>query len=480
VSSLRQPVGRKAIWATALAVFAVSALHLSHPHEQDNSWWVELVGHQAALPLALAILYQDFRFAFADLFLKRFFSLLFVAAVAAAFYSLIIVILFSEQAGFLVSDQKFIAVNLGFWIVTALVYPQIRRCSEWIVNRVILRRVSYATLQTKIMQKIAKSETVHSVMENVCRELKDALTVSEASWKQSAFSLAETYQPFVSPKPRGAEILIPTTDQPKYKITLDHLKGGRRLLSDEIEMLGDVALQTARRIDALRVTHERCEQELREQEFSKLATEAELRSLRAQINPHFLFNALTTISYLIDTAPEKANATLMRLTKLLRGVLRSTDEFLTLGEEIALIESYLEIERARFEERLTVEINIAPELLCLRVPSLILQPLVENAIKHGITPKKEGGAILIKATKTNENLILEVSDSGAGVKNEELQLRRQNRIGLNNVEKRLDLYFRDAANFSIESRAGTGTTVRITIKLNRIKQNFARQAAVAA
>ena len=247
-------------------------------------------------------------------------------------------------------------------------------------------------------------------------------------------------------------------------------------------MLSDVALQTARRIDALRVTHERCEQELREQEFSKLATEAELRALRAQINPHFLFNALTTISYLINTAPDKANETLMRLTKLLRGVLRSTDEFLSLGDELKLIESYLEIERARFEERLTVKIEVAPELLNVRVPSLILQPLVENAIKHGITPKKEGGVILIKAAKTAENLILEISDTGAGIKNEELRIRRQNRIGLNNVEERLRLYFSDAADFSIDSRAGLGTIVRISINLNQIKQmkrTFAREAVAA-
>src|SRR5213592_1423131 len=98
---------------------------------------------------------------------------------------------------------------------------------------------------------------------------------------------------------------------------------------------------------------ERYQRDIQEQEMRKLAAEAELRALRAQLNPHFLFNALTTIGYLIQTAPEKAVETLMRLTQLLRGVLRSTGEFSTLGDEIKLIESYLEIERARFEERLS-------------------------------------------------------------------------------------------------------------------------------
>ncbi len=223
------------------------------------------------------------------------------------------------------------------------------------------------------------------------------------------------------------------------------------------------------------MTHERCEQELREQEFSKLAAEAELRALRAQINPHFLFNALTTISYLINTAPEKANATLMRLTKLLRGVLRSTDEFLTLGDEIAIIESYLEIERARFEERLTIEINIAPELLSIRVPSLILQPIVENAVKHGITPKKAGGSVRIEAARRGGNLILKVSDTGAGVSESELRQRREQRIGLNNVEGRLRLYFNEAASLTVDSRIGQGTSVKIKIGLDRIAPILSRR-----
>ena len=112
-----------------------------------------------------------------------------------------------------------------------------------------------------------------------------------------------------------------------------------------------------RRVDAIRITRERYDRGIREQEIGKLATEAELRALRSQINPHFLFNALTTIGYLIQTSPERALDTLMRLTALLRGVLRSEGEMTTLGRELELIESYLEIERARFEERLRVLVD---------------------------------------------------------------------------------------------------------------------------
>ncbi len=147
-----------------------------------------------------------------------------------------------------------------------------------------------------------------------------------------------------------------------------------------------IASVVGRRIDAIRLTHERYARELREQEIGKLATEAELRALRAQINPHFLFNALTTIGYLIQTAPPRALETLMQLTALLRSVLRSEGEFTTLGRELELIESYLDIEHARFEQRLRVRIDVPAALRSLRVPPLLLQPIVENAVKHGIAP----------------------------------------------------------------------------------------------
>ena len=124
----------------------------------------------------------------------------------------------------------------------------------------------------------------------------------------------------------------------------------------------------ARRIDALRLTRERYERMLREQEITALATEAELRALRAQVNPHFLFNTLTTLGHLIQHAPPRALTTLMRLTTLLRGVLRSDGELTTLGRERELIRCYLDIEQERFEERLAIDIDIPDELPRCRSP----------------------------------------------------------------------------------------------------------------
>ncbi|MEP6904399.1 MAG: histidine kinase [Actinomycetota bacterium] len=188
-------------------------------------------------------------------------------------------------------------------------------------------------------------------------------------------------------------------------------------------------------------------------------------SRQAQINPNFLFNALTIICYLIDTAPKRALETLRQLTELLRGGLRSGSEFQTLGDELKLIRAYLEIERVRFEERLIIEIDVPENLLSFHVPSLILQPLVENAIKHGVSLKKEGGIIKIAAQCDAHSLILQIVDTGIGVNREELSKRRISRIGLNNIEQRLRLYFNNAANLTIDSRVGYGTTAEIRIDL---------------
>ncbi|MBC7797051.1 MAG: histidine kinase [Pyrinomonadaceae bacterium] len=453
-SNFRQTIGRKAIWATALSVFAISALHLSRNDETGTSIFTELIGHQAALPLVIAILLQDFRFAFADLFLKRALSLLMLTATAFGLYVFAVAPFLQNR-----NDSQTVFVLLGAWILTALIYPKLHQCAVWSVDKIILRRVNYENLRVRVAREINSSETAENVLDVVSQKLADALTANKKGWRESFSYNSENTFSAVNFADDAARITLPTTEKPIYEIVLRNFQGGRRLLSDEIQMLDDIAFIAARRIDVLRVSHERCEQEIRQQSIGKLASEAELRALRAQLNPHFLFNALTTIGYLIQTSPEKASETLMRLTRLLRGVLRSNAEFTTLGDEIEFIKSYLDIEKARFEERLTVKVEIARDLLNLRVPTLILQPLVENAIKHGITPKKIGGEIRITARTANNNLILEVTDTGANLKNE-----LSNGIGLTNIEQRLRSHFGVNGRLIIANN-GFETTAQITLPL---------------
>jgi two-component system LytT family sensor kinase len=256
---------------------------------------------------------------------------------------------------------------------------------------------------------------------------------------------------------------IPVAETPQFRLEVSELTGGRRLLSGDHAALQTIAALLGRRIDAIRLSRERYARQLREHEMSKLATEAELRALRSQINPHFLFNALTTIGYLVQTAPERALDTLLRLTTLLRGVLRSEGEFTTLGRELDLIESYLDIERARFEQRLSVTIDVPPELRRQRILPLVLQPLVENAVKHGIAPVREGGEVRVSAHVADDRatLVLAVTDTGRGATKTQLRRGRAEGVGLANVERRLAAQFGSAASLSIVSTPGGGTTVEI-------------------
>jgi len=464
IFNFRQTIEKKTIWASALLVFAVSALHLSGETE-EKSWFVELVAHQSSVPLALAILYQNYRFAFADLFLKRAISLMLLTLGAFCLYIFVAAPLLNYHETHDRNDVQAVGLILTLWVATALIYPKLHDFAVWLVDKIILQRADYDKFQLELAQKLEKIDSIDNVLNEICQKLKTVLTAENADWKENYETSDETRFSFVSFTPHRADIFIPTAETPFYELNLSNFAGGRRLLSDEIVMLEAVALLTARRIDALRVTHERCDRELREQEFAKLATEAQLSALRAQINPHFLFNSLTTIGYLIQTTPEKAFETLMKLTQLLRGVLRSTGEFCTLGEEIKLIENYLDIEKTRFEEKLTVKIEVAKDLEKMRVPSLILQPLVENAIKHGISENKNGGEVEIVAKLENEKnevfLNLSVFDTGAG-KNAK-KTADSNGVGLQNIRERLESYYGKKAKLSVVSDKTAGTKAEIIL-----------------
>lgn len=466
IFTFRQKIEKKAIWISALSVFAVSALHLSGQQE-EKSWLIELVAHQSSLPLALAILLQDYRFAFADLFLKRALSLLLLASVAFGLYVFVAVPLLAWHETHDRNDVQAAVLVLALWMATALIYPALHKFAVWLVDKIILRRANYEKLQIEIVRIIEKRSDIKSVLDEVCEELKFALTAKEANWNEFFQNEIVSNLPTLNFTSRSAEIFVPTVETPFYQMTLKDFSGGRRLLSDEIKMLEEIAVATARRIDVLRVSEERYEREMREDKLAKFATEAQLSALRAQINPHFLFNALTTIGYLIQTAPEKAFETLMKLTQLLRGVLRSTEEFSSLGEEIKLIENYLDIEKTRFEERLTVKIKIPEGLKKMRVPSLILQPLVENSVKHGISQAKLGGEVRISAELKIEAgetfLLLKVTDTGAGFDEKK---STADGIGLENIRQRLRSYYGKKANLTIESdvRKGTRAEIKLPVK----------------
>jgi len=451
----------KSIWVISLAVFAVSALHLSD-HRGTDPWWLELLVHNSSVPLALAFLHQDYRFALADIFLKRAVALVILVGIVFAIY---------VSGPTLITDQRSILLLFAGWIGTALIYPWIRSAASWFVDNVMLHRPDYDMLLAEATRTVARHDSVESIQEELSQLLQPALCARSIQWNRTNDADTQLPQNIVTVTAgRAAVAVIPTVEAPRYSLSISDLEGGRRLLSDDIAVIEKLALLTARRIDAIRTAHERFDRDLREREMSKLAAEAELRALRAQLHPHFLFNALTTIGYLIQTSPSKALGTLMQLSSLLRSVLRSGPEFSTLGEELKIIAAYLEIERARFEDRLSVRIDVGRELRELKLPALLLQPLVENAIKHGISKSIEGGEVRITADLIPRNhhtaLRVIVEDTGNGGDDLDFSNGRTRGLGLNSVEKRLQYYGHDNAAMTITSIRGSGTRVEIVLPVD--------------
>ena len=203
----------------------------------------------------------------------------------------------------------------------------------------------------------------------------------------------------------------------------------------------------------------RTEKKLEEQE--RLLVEARLAALTSQINPHFLFNTLNSVSSLIRTDPNQARVMLVKLSKVLRRLLRKHENFSALRDELNFIEDYLSIEVVRFGDKLRFEKDAAEDTLDMLVPSMLLQPLVENSIKHGLSNRVQGGTIRIHTHRSESKLHLLVEDDGVGIPEAKLATLLEQGIGVSNVNERLKVLFGNQYRMWIDSQPDGGTRVQI-------------------
>lgn len=208
---------------------------------------------------------------------------------------------------------------------------------------------------------------------------------------------------------------------------------------------------------------------LTQEKIKRLAIEKEslsahLRMLQAQIEPHFLFNTLSNIISLMDTQPEKGKAMLLNLTQYLRTSLsRTLPEKTTLSQEMSMIKAYLDIQKIRMDERLHYQIDVPEDLWQHPFPPMLLQPLVENAVKHGLEPKVDGGKIIIKATRQHDLLKIDVADTGSGFSDFD-----QPNVGLANVQKRLHLLFGEKGRLIIQENHPQGVRAVIEVPIHDV------------
>ena len=207
--------------------------------------------------------------------------------------------------------------------------------------------------------------------------------------------------------------------------------------------------------------------ELAQSSLKTQLAQAQLRALKMQLHPHFLFNTLHSISSLVLEDPSKANSMIARLGDFLRLTLENSEQQLvTLKEEIEFLRTYLEIEQVRFGDRLTVAFEIEPTTLSAAVPHLILQPVVENAIQHAIAPRATPGRIHIEAKRLNGSLRLEVKDNGPGIVSNGDLIEKQG-VGLSNVRARLNQIYGSDFRFELMNSKDGGLTVVMEIPFQR-------------
>jgi two-component system LytT family sensor kinase len=195
--------------------------------------------------------------------------------------------------------------------------------------------------------------------------------------------------------------------------------------------------------------------------------EARLAALTSQINPHFLFNTLNSVSSLVRTNPEMARGMIYKLSSILRRLLRNTDNLTPLREELQFIDDYMGIEMVRFGDKLRFVKEVDAGTLDHLVPSMLLQPIVENCVKHGLSSKVDGGMIRIRSRLVDGRLHLSVEDDGVGISEAKLATLFEQGIGISNVNERLKVLFGDDYRMWIDSKPGQGTQTEIEIPETR-------------
>jgi signal transduction histidine kinase len=452
--------------ATAAALgllFQILSRHLSRPAERAHLRWIGVLlllmlvcaaaslGNAAPyvgqIPdyLLLAFfcvsLYYRERLVFFDVLMKRgVFLALGLAALTA-------VIAASTRSPVRLPDSAtpwLYAFGLLLWLAGPWIYALVARA----IDRVWLRRP----------YSVAEAER------QFIRDVQAAATEEELH-SRAAASLAAIFQapaqvrfgPAPEPIAKEDDSLAAEIEHAGARqgsILLAPRPNGVPFLSDDHRLLQSLSGALGVVLENVRFRADRRRQEEREQQLRLLASRAELKALRAQINPHFLFNSLSVIAGLMQYQPELADETIERLAQVFRYTLRkSENEWAPLGEEIEFITAYLGIEQARFGERLQVEFDVSPAAARIPIPAMSIQPLIENAIKHGVSACEGRGTVGLRAALEDGRLSVEVFDSGPGFPPGFSLHAPGESHGLRNVAERLRGYYGDSARLSWESGA---------------------------
>jgi len=441
----RRVMTSRLVGTMSLFLLAMSFVHLRSAHV-TQVWSRELAFHHAAIPLAMLVLLQDYRFVLVDAFLRFlanvFLAALFTTAAAAAWRMKLIP---SPATPF--GEALLLAGLCLLFVLFAIVRNPVQR----LLTRLVFRRADLHSFIEDLKQPI-RDEAAY--LASAARRIgefmgADAVLSSDPNLAGRDLRRPALVSELPPVRPQGdVEVILPIriASSPAQHILLGRRSGGRPYLSEDLQSLARAAGHVVERIE-----------QYRESEMRRLVAQAELRALQSQIHPHFLFNALNTLYGIIPREAKGARETVLNLADIFRYFLETQKTFLPLAEELHIVKAYLEVEHLRLGEKLRTEVVVEPEAAGTPIPILSVQPLVENAVKHGIAPKPEGGLVRLEAFLENGSLRVSVSDTGAGFSG-----KSRSGVGLDNVTRRLQLCY--GAGARLEIRSGEhGSEVSFTV-----------------
>jgi len=457
----RKGAGMRMLGAMALFLFAVSFAHFGETHGTD-AWAHELLVHHAGIPLALVVLLQDYRFLLLDVFIRFLGNALLAVVFAVGLIGLLSRLELdpaSPHGGFS------LALTITGVGLALLGFSAFRGHLQRWVERSVFRRGNLRAALQRLQAPAGGAGSEEAFLEQAAREVaafakaRRVELLEEGEIAEAV--VGEGLRPQIldrgqsselGPR-RWAEVAVPLrfAEGDRKVLLLSARLAGRRYLSEDLEDLNrlatEVVAQVARR---------------RRAELQGLATRAELQALRAQINPHFLFNSLNALYGLIPRAADEARRTVVNLAEIFRYLLQGNRQQVPLEEELRTVRAYLEVERLRLGRRLATRIDVSRQALGVEIPALSIQPLVENAVKHGISRMAEGGSIGLEAVVEDGVLEVTVSDDGPGFQSSG---PREEGQGLENVRRRLRLCYGEKGRLQVESADGrTRVGFRVPLK----------------
>jgi two-component system LytT family sensor kinase len=429
-----------------LLLFTTSFLHFGYQHI-SSPWGAEITWHHIGIPVALIVLLQDYRFLLLDTFIRFLVNFGLAAIYIAA--------LFTLSHGFRRWDSAhlnafWMGVSVVALCLSLILFAYLRNGIQAWVSRVVFRRRSVDECIQRITGMGPKVHSEEELLTRAAAEVAHHLHTERFAVSTRLESDPVPERPSVLFKARrqgedfSAEARIPlrfSSGDLRYLVAGSR-RGGRRYLSEDLEdmrRLGAVIVEQVERFRAEELRH--------------LVSQAEFRALQAQINPHFLFNALNTLYGTIDRRSQEARRMVLNLADIFRYFLQGDRVTIQLSEELKIIQAYLEIEKLRLGDRLETELTISESVQTVMIPILSIQPLVENAVKHGIAAKEGPGRVSLTAENSGSGLRITVEDTGIGFEESGKHSRNGSGVGLENVRRRLALCYGPAAALEIESTA---------------------------